>query len=122
MLTIASRLDMMNRLGPATANPTRSRILMTQLEGPVYPAWPSSDLGLNRANVSNGQTHVREHGLVGSRTQGRTSMISLENPQFLLELREDANHFIGTSNDNELGTNGFTEIHGSAPAQKGANR
>lgn len=125
MLTIASRLDMMNRLGRTMADPTRSRILMTLLEGPGYPAGPSSDLGLSRSNVSNVSndlTCVRECGLVGSRTQGRASMFSLENPQFSLELREDANHFIGTSTDNELGTNGFTEVHGSAPAQKGANR
>ncbi|HJD90686.1 MAG TPA: transcriptional regulator, partial [Corynebacterium urealyticum] len=29
MLTIASRLDVMNRLGRAMADPTRSRILIT---------------------------------------------------------------------------------------------
>ncbi|MDJ0351088.1 transcriptional regulator, partial [Cryobacterium sp. PH29-G1] len=29
MLTIASRLDVMNRLGRAMADPTRSRILLT---------------------------------------------------------------------------------------------
>lgn len=104
MLTVSSRLDTMNRL-----------------EGSGSTDWPSSDLGLNRSNDSNGQTCMREQGLVGSRTQGRSNMFSLENPQFLLELREDANHSIGT-HDNELGTNGFTELHGSAPAQKEANR
>ena len=45
MLTIASRLDVMNRLGRAMADPTRSRILMTLLEGPSYPAVPARDLG-----------------------------------------------------------------------------
>ena len=45
MLTIASRLDVMNRLGRAMADPTRSRILMTLLEGPSYPAVLSRDLG-----------------------------------------------------------------------------
>ncbi|WP_270618518.1 ArsR family transcriptional regulator, partial [Micrococcus luteus] len=38
MLTIASRVDVMNRLGRAMADPTRSRILMTLLERPAYPA------------------------------------------------------------------------------------
>ena len=38
MLTIASRLDVMNRLGRAMADPTRSRILITLLDGPSYPA------------------------------------------------------------------------------------
>ena len=45
MLTIASRLDVMNRLGLAMADPTRSRILMTLLEGPSYPAVLARDLG-----------------------------------------------------------------------------
>ena len=45
MLTIASRLDVMNRLGRAIADPTRSRILMTLLEGPSYPAVLARDLG-----------------------------------------------------------------------------
>ena len=45
MLTIASRLDVMNRLGRAMADPTRSRILMTLLEGPSYPAVLARDLG-----------------------------------------------------------------------------
>ncbi len=44
MLTIASRLDVMNRLGRAMADPTRSRILMTLLEGPSYPAVLARDL------------------------------------------------------------------------------
>ncbi len=38
MLTIATRLDVMNRLGRAMADPTRSRILLSLLEGPGYPA------------------------------------------------------------------------------------
>ena len=45
MLTSASRLDVMNRLGRAMADPTRSRILMTLLEGPSYPAVLARDLG-----------------------------------------------------------------------------
>ncbi|MDU1537507.1 MAG: transcriptional regulator, partial [Cutibacterium avidum] len=32
MLTIASRLDVMNRLGRALADPTRSRIILTLLD------------------------------------------------------------------------------------------
>ena len=38
MLTIASRLDVMNRLGRAMADPTRSRILMSLLDSPSHPA------------------------------------------------------------------------------------
>lgn len=46
MLTIASRLDVMYRLGRAMADPTRSRILMTLLEGPSYPAVLARDQGV----------------------------------------------------------------------------
>ena len=38
MMTIASRLDVMNRLGRALADPTRSRITLTLLDHPAYPA------------------------------------------------------------------------------------
>ena len=37
MLTRASRLDVVNRLGRAMADPTRSRILLSLLEAPGYP-------------------------------------------------------------------------------------
>jgi len=55
MLTIASRLDVMNRLGRAMADPTRSRILMSLIEGPSYPAVLARSLELSRSNVSNGR-------------------------------------------------------------------
>ena len=44
VLTIASRVDVMNRLGRAMADPTRSRILLTLLDGPGYPAAPTAYL------------------------------------------------------------------------------
>ena len=53
MLTIASRLDVMNRLGRALADPTRSRIILTLLDRPAYPAELARDLDLTRSNVSN---------------------------------------------------------------------
>lgn len=40
LLTMASRMDVMNQLGRAMADPTRSRILLTLLRSPGYP--PSS--------------------------------------------------------------------------------
>ena len=60
MLTITSRLDVMNRLGRAMADPTRSRILMTLLDGPSYPAVLSRGLELTRSNVSNHLTCLRD--------------------------------------------------------------
>src|SRR5690606_31784179 len=49
MLTIASRLDVMHRLGRAMADPTRSRILMRLLQGPSYPAVLARELDLTRS-------------------------------------------------------------------------
>jgi len=71
MLTIASRLDVMNRLGRAMADPTRSRILMTLLRGPSYPAVLSRELELTRSNVSNHLTCLRDCGIVVSEPEGR---------------------------------------------------
>jgi len=66
MLTIASRLDVMNRLGRAMADPTRSRILMSLLDSPSHPAVLSRELGLTRSNVSNHLTCLRARGVGGA--------------------------------------------------------
>jgi len=71
MLTIASRLDVMNRLGRAMADPTRSRILLSLLEQPGYPARLAEDLGLTRTNVSNHLACLRDCGIVVAEPEGR---------------------------------------------------
>jgi len=71
MLTIASRLDVMNRLGRAMADPTRSRILLALLGGPAYPAALAQDLELTRSNVSNHLACLRDCGIVVAEPQGR---------------------------------------------------
>lgn len=71
MLTIASRLDVMHRLGRAMADPTRSRILLVLLDGPGYPAQLSRDLGLSRTNVSNHLACLRDCGIVIAEPEGR---------------------------------------------------
>lgn len=71
MLNFTSRLDVMNRLGRAMADPTRSRILMVLLEGPAYPAALASDLGLTRSNVSNHLACLRDCGIVVAEPEGR---------------------------------------------------
>ncbi|MBX3100748.1 MAG: winged helix-turn-helix transcriptional regulator [Salinibacterium sp.] len=71
MLTIASRLDVMNRLGRAMADPTRSRILLSLLDGPGYPAQLSRELELTRSNVSNHLTCLRGCGIVVATPEGR---------------------------------------------------
>ena len=71
MITLASRLDVMTRLGRAMADPTRSRILMTILERPAYPAALAEELGLSRQNVSNHLACLRDCGIVVAEPEGR---------------------------------------------------
>ena len=80
MLTIKTRLDVMNRIGRAMADPTRSRILMTLLEGPGYPAELSRDLGLSRSNVSNHLACLRDCGIVVGEVEGRQTRYEITDP------------------------------------------
>ena len=76
MLTIASRLDVMNRLGRAMADPTRSRI----------PAVLSRELGLTRSNVSNHLTCLRDCGIVVAEPEGRQTRYEIANPHLAAAL------------------------------------
>ena len=80
MITLASRLDVMTRLGRAMADPTRSRILMTLLERPAYPAALAEELGLSRQNVSNHLACLRDCGIVVVEPEGRQSRYEISDP------------------------------------------
>lgn len=80
MLTIASRLDVMNRLGRAMADPTRSRILLELLNGPGYPARLSESLELSRTNVSNHLSCLRGCGIVVATPEGRQTRYEIADP------------------------------------------
>jgi DNA-binding transcriptional ArsR family regulator len=71
MLTIAPQLEVMNRLGRAMADPTRSRILLTMLEAPVYTVDLAQRLGLTRSNVSNHLACLRGCGIIAAVPEGR---------------------------------------------------
>ena len=71
MLTIAPRLDVMNRIGKALGDPTRARIMLALLDGPSYPAVLSRDLDLTRTNVSNHLACLRGCGIVVAAPEGR---------------------------------------------------
>jgi len=86
MLTIASRLDVMNRLGRAMADPTRSRILMTLLDSPSYPAVLSRELELTRSNVSNHLTCLRDCGIVVAEPEGRQTRYEIADPHLAAAL------------------------------------
>ncbi|WP_114853855.1 helix-turn-helix transcriptional regulator [Brachybacterium sp. YJGR34] len=71
MLTLAARTDVMNRLGRAMADSSRSRILLTLLDGPGYPAQLAHELDLTRTNVSNHLACLRGCGIVVAEPEGR---------------------------------------------------
>lgn len=71
MLTIASRVDVMNRLGRAMADSSRSRVLLSLLERPGYPAELAAELEQTRSNVSNHLACLRGCGLIVATPEGR---------------------------------------------------
>lgn len=86
VLTIASRRDVMNRLGRAMADPTRSRILLTLLDAPSYPAVLARDLDLTRSNVSNHLTCLRDCGIVVAEPEGRQTRYEIADPHLTAAL------------------------------------
>lgn len=71
MVNGATRLEAMQRLGRAMADPTRSRILLRLLDGPTTPGVLADELVLTRPNVSNHLTCLRGCGLVVGTPEGR---------------------------------------------------
>lgn len=86
MLTIASRLDVMNRLGRAMADPSRSRILMSLLDGPSYPAVLARNLDLTRSNVSNHLSCLRDCGIVVAEPEGRQTRYEIADAHLTMAL------------------------------------
>lgn len=86
MLTIASRLDVMNRLGRALADPTRSRIILALLDGSAYPAELARDLELTRSNVSNHLACLRDCGIVVAEPEGRQTRYEIADPHLAAAL------------------------------------
>jgi DNA-binding transcriptional ArsR family regulator len=80
VLTIASSLDVVNRLGRAMADPNRSRILLSLLQQPGYPAELARSLDLTRSNVSNHLSCLRGCGLVVAVPQGRQTRYEIADP------------------------------------------
>ncbi|TWC02025.1 Cd(II)/Pb(II)-sensing metalloregulatory transcriptional regulator CmtR [Brevibacterium jeotgali] len=80
MLTIVDRLGVMNRLGRAMADPTRSRVLLALLARPSYPSQLARDLDLTRPNVSNHLTCLRDCGIVVAQMEGRQTRYEIADP------------------------------------------
>ncbi|MDR1078232.1 MAG: metalloregulator ArsR/SmtB family transcription factor [Propionibacteriaceae bacterium] len=86
MLTITSRVEVMNRLGRAMADPTRSRILLSLLAAPGHPAQLARDLGLTRPNVSNHLSCLRGCGIVVAEPEGRRTRYEVADPRLAAAL------------------------------------
>jgi DNA-binding transcriptional ArsR family regulator len=86
MPTLTARLDATNRLGRAMAGPTRSRILLSLLDGPGYPAHLARDLGLTRTNVSNHLACLRGCGIVVAEPEGRQTRYEVADPHLAAAL------------------------------------
>lgn len=86
MLTIASRLDVMHRIGRAMADGTRSRILLSLLGQPGYPAELARDLELTRTNVSNHLACLRDCGIVVAEPEGRRTRYEIADASLALAL------------------------------------
>jgi len=87
MLTISSRIDVMNRIGRAMADPTRSRILLSLLDRPGYPARLAEELTLTRTNVSNHLSCLRGCGIVVAVPEGRMTRYEIADPHVTAALR-----------------------------------
>jgi len=88
MLTTASRTDVMNRLGRAMSDPSRSRILLSLLERPGYPAELSRELDLTRSNVSNHLACLRGCGIVVATPEGRQTRYEIADRHLTRALTE----------------------------------
>lgn len=87
MLTIADHVDVMNRIGRAMADATRSRILLSLLHAPGYPAQLARDLDLTRSNVSNHLTCLRGCGIVVAEPEGRQTRYEIADPHLAAALK-----------------------------------
>jgi DNA-binding transcriptional ArsR family regulator len=99
MLTITSRLDVMNRLGRAMADSSRSRILMMLLDGPSYPAVLARQLDLTRSNVSNHLACLRDCGIVVAEPEGRQTRYEIADPHLTMALTSLVNVTLAVDED-----------------------
>jgi DNA-binding transcriptional ArsR family regulator len=88
VLTLSDRIDAINRLGRAIADPTRCRILLALLDGPAYPAALAQSLDLTRTNTSNHLACLRGCGLVVATAEGRQMRYELADPSLARALTD----------------------------------
>jgi ArsR family transcriptional regulator, cadmium/lead-responsive transcriptional repressor len=86
--TLASNVDVLERVGTALADPTRRRILTILLAAPAYPAELADALEVSRANMSNHLACLRGCGLVTATREGRQVRYELADDRLADALRE----------------------------------
>ena len=86
--TLASDVDVLERVGTALADTTRRRILTVLLAGPAYPAELAETLGVSRARTSNHLACLRGCGLVTATREGRQVRYELAHERLAGALRE----------------------------------
>ena len=69
------------------ADPSRSRILLSLLEAPGYPAQLARDLDLTRTNVSNHLSCLRGCGIVVAEPEGRQTRYEIADPHLAAALQ-----------------------------------
>ena len=86
--TLASDVDVLERVGTALADSTRRRLLTMLLAAPAYPAELAEILNVSRAKVSNHLACLRGCGLVQATRQGRQVRYELADDRLAGALRE----------------------------------
>ncbi|MBC7591764.1 MAG: winged helix-turn-helix transcriptional regulator [Salinibacterium sp.] len=114
MPTYAPSLEIMNRLGRAMADPNRSRILMSLLDGPGYPGQLAAELDLSRPNVSNHLTCLRGCGLVVAVPEGRRTRYEMADAHLAQGLTELLNVVLAVD-EGSLCADGSCDIPGCCP-------
>ncbi|MCZ4656016.1 metalloregulator ArsR/SmtB family transcription factor [Dietzia kunjamensis] len=120
MLTRATRLDVMHRLGRAMADPTRSRILLCLLDGPRYPADLARELELTRPNVSNHLGCLRDCGIVVAAPEGRQMRYEIADPHLEAALTALLDVTLAVDRDAECAVSDCPTCAGAPGARPGA--
>ena len=102
MALAPSKIDALERVGTALADPTRRRILLLLVDGGAYPAELADTLGATRTNISNHLACLRGCGLVRAEREGRQVRYELSSPRLAhaltdlvdLELEVEENHVV----------------------------
>jgi DNA-binding transcriptional ArsR family regulator len=82
------RVDALDRVGTALADPTRRRILLALLHAPAYPTDLADSFGIGRTNISNHLACLRGCGLVRTVREGSRVRYELSSDRLVRALRE----------------------------------